>query len=271
MKGRSRAIFIALIALLVAPIAGYSRNANKSSAIQKEDSHKTSGSGSARYSVRSGDNLIRIAKHFRTTPESIKSANNLKDSKIKAGQILIIPGSKSALVKTGRPLAAQNSSDPNQAYISAATPSSADVAKDADSENAPTRLRLVQAGFQMIGIRYRFGGSAQSGIDCSGLVKSLFSKFNIELPRSSREQFKQGEKVNKDDLEPGDLVFFSSGGSQPTHVGIYVGNNQMLHAARTAKQVIVSDISKVWDRMRYLGARRVMDLWSDDPTPEEKK
>lgn len=194
MRGRSRAIFVVIIALLAAPIAGYSKHANKSSAIHKQNSPKTSESDSVSYSVRPGDNLIRIAKHFRTTPESIKSANNLKDSKIKAGQILTIPDSRSALVKTERPPAAQTSNDPNHTYLSAATPSSADVDKGADSENAPTRLRLVQAGFQMIGIRYRFGGSAQSGIDCSGLVKSLFSKFNIELPRSSREQFKQGKR-----------------------------------------------------------------------------
>jgi cell wall-associated NlpC family hydrolase len=51
-------------------------------------------------------------------------------------------------------------------------------------------------------------------------------------------------------------------------VGIYVGNDKILHAARKAKQVIVSDINKIWYKMRYLGARRVMDLWGDDPAPE---
>ena len=265
MRGRSCAIFIAAIVLLVAPVVGYSGNANKSSATHKKNSQKTSVTDSARYSVRPGDSLIKIAKHFGTSPESIKSANSLKTSKIKAGQILTIPRSKSAAVKKETRPAAQTLSGPNQTYMSAAPSPSA------DAETPPTRLRLVQAGFQLIGIRYRFGGSEQSGFDCSGLVKNLFSKFDIELPRSSREQFRQGEKVSREDLEPGDLVFFSSGGSQPTHVGIYVGNNQILHAARRAKQVIVVDINKIWDTMRYLGARRVTNLWSDDPAPEEKK
>lgn len=265
LRGRSCAIFVAAIALLVAPVAGYPANRNKSSAIHKKNPQKTSVTDSARYSVRPGDSLIKIAKHFGTSPESIKSANNLKTSKIKVGQILTIRRSKSAAVKKETKPAAQALSDPNQTYMSAAPSPSA------DSETTPTRLRLVQAGFRLIGIRYCFGGSEQSGFDCSGLVKNLFSKFDIELPRSSREQFEQGEKVNREDLEPGDLVFFSSGGSQPTHVGIYVGNNQILHAARRAKQVIVVDINKIWDTMRYLGARRVMDLWSDDPAPEEKK
>jgi cell wall-associated NlpC family hydrolase len=100
-------------------------------------------------------------------------------------------------------------------------------------------------------------------------VKSVFSKFNIELPRTSREQFKQGEKVDRDNLQKGDLVFFSSGGKNPTHVGIYVGDNKFLHAARKARQVIVSDLNKIWYSMRYLGARRV--IWGDDnPVPEQK-
>jgi len=141
---------------------------------------------------------------------------------------------------------------------------------EAETGNEPARIRLIEAGFKLIGVKYRFSGiSEKSGLDCSGLVKTLFSKFNIDLPRSSKEQFRQGEKVRRDQLEAGDLVFFSSGGAQPTHVGIYVGDNKFLHAARKAKRVIVSDLDKIWYTMRYLGARRVADLWADEPDPEQ--
>jgi cell wall-associated NlpC family hydrolase len=70
----------------------------------------------------------------------------------------------------------------------------------------------------------------------------------------------------------GDLVFFSSGGTHPTHVGIYVGDDKFLHAAVKARQVIVSDLNKFWYTMRYLGARRIADLWWDDTetVPEEQ-
>ncbi len=205
------------------------------------------------YIVRGGDCLIKIARAFNTTPQALMAANGLKGGKIKAGQELKIPVALDAVPKPEPPLVANAAASDQQT-------------QNQDAEEQPLRLRLVQAGFQMMGVRYRFSGmSEKSGLDCSGLVKTLFSKFNIELPRSSREQFKQGEKVDRDKLEAGDLVFFSSGGNSPTHVGIYVGNNKFLHAARKARQVIVSDLNKFWYTMRYLGARRIMDLWWEEP------
>jgi len=264
MKGRSCAF--AIILVLFAAASGYSGAAPQKSQAQKARIGQNQKPNDNRnYRVRPGDSLYKIARDFRTTPQAIQSVNGLTASKLKIGQILSIPGSKKpAAAKKETPVSPKTSRQQNETYMSAASTQPT----DADKASSQTPIRLVQAGFQMIGIRYRFGGLEKSGIDCSGLVKSLFSKFNIDLPRSSKEQFKQGEKVSKDDLKPGDLVFFSSGGNQPTHVGIYVGNNQLLHAARHAGQVVVSDISKVWDTMRYLGARRVMELWGDDPAPE---
>jgi cell wall-associated NlpC family hydrolase len=274
MKGRSFAtIFFAIIVLL--PVTGpvYSKtNAGQQKAPAKQRRVKRTSPAVAgqKYLIRPGDNLARIARRFGISQEAIKSANNLTGSRLQAGRRLTIPISKSAAIKKEEPPVVQKLPDPNETYISASTQSS-DAYQGAADEFSSMRMRLVQAGFQLIGIRYRFGGSGQSGIDCSGLVKNLFSKFNIDLPRSSREQFKQGEKVNKDELQPGDLVFFSSGGNQPTHVGVYLGNNQLLHAARKARQVVVGDITKLWNNMRYLGARRVIDLWSDDTAPESDK
>jgi len=69
--------------------------------------------------------------------------------------------------------------------------------------------------------------------------------------------------VNRDKLETGDLVFFSSGGIQPNHVGIYIGGNKFLHAALKAKKVIISDLNKNWYAVRFLGGRRIKALWKD--------
>ena len=281
MKRRScSAIIPTAVFLLFAASLGYSADANnvpKTPAKQvniKNTSVPSSEPNLSRtYVIRKGDSLYRIARTYKTSVEALKASNGLKSTKLKIGQTLSIPGAHSPSPKNELPKDVESASIKNEQsalqYISQAR--STDPLSD--EETGPLRLQLVEAGFKMIGVRYRRSGeSPKTGFDCSGLVKNLFSKFNIDLPRSSREQFKQGEKIDRDKLEVGDLVFFSSGGPNPTHVGIYVGNNKFLHAARKARQVMVSDLNKIWYTMRYLGARRIADLWWDetDSDPEKK-
>jgi peptidoglycan DL-endopeptidase LytE len=269
MKGRSCIVIIfAVIALLLPSLPGHAKTAAKKEANRASHQPTKLVNPGQNYSVRAGDTLYWIARDFGTTPKALQSANKLKGSKLKIGQVLSIPVSKTAAGKSIIQSAAKTSSPLNETFISAAPAEPANSEQNLDSESVSTRLKLKQAGFDLIGVRYRCGASGNGAFDCSGLVKSLFSKFNIDLPRSSKEQFKQGQKISKDDLQVGDLVFFSSGGSQPTHVGIYVGDDKFLHAARKARKVIVSDLSKIWYTMRYIGARRVMDLWSDEPISE---
>jgi peptidoglycan DL-endopeptidase LytE len=219
--------------------------------------------------VRQGDNLFRIALTHKTTAAALKTTNKLQGNIIRVGQKLRIPGSKNMATQVASAKVAETPPAPKESYISPTISALTDQDQIADSGEQPLRLRLVKAGFEMLGVRYRrSGGSEESGFDCSGLVKSLFSRFNIELPRSSREQYQHGEKVDRNNLEIGDLVFFSSGGKRPNHVGIYVGDNKFLHAALKARRVIVSDLNKIWYTMRYLGARRVMDLWGDEPSSD---
>ncbi len=211
------------------------------------------------YTVQPGDNLIKISRMFDTKPETLRSANGFKGSKILIGQSLKIPIPKTAAVEERIPALSYTPSVISNVLLQR------DLIEDTKEKVPPRRILLVEAGFKLLGTRYRFGGNSEKyGFDCSGLVKNLFSKFTIDLPHSSREQFKQGEKVDRDKLAEGDLVFFSSGGKLPNHVGIYIGNNQFLHAASKAKKVIISDLDKLWYSMRYLGARRITDLWWED-------
>jgi cell wall-associated NlpC family hydrolase len=269
MRGRTCiALSFAIIALLFLSLPGQAKTTTKKQARHTQQLHAKSARSMRTYSVRAGDSLYRIAKNFGTTPAALQAANRLNGTHIKAGQTLKIPGTR---IEASKPAASTTAEAPrasNERYISAAPNASLDTPQQADSYSSSTRLRLVQAGFELIGVRYKFGGTGNGSFDCSGLVKSLFSKFNIDLPRSSKEQYKQGEAVSRDDLQVGDLVFFSSGGSQPTHVGIYLGDDKFLHAARKARKVVISDLSKIWYTMRYIGARRVMDLWSDNPDSE---
>ena len=222
------------------------------------------------YTVRSGDTLSRIAKTFNTSVNALTTANNIKIStKLRIGQVLTIPGSNNAAAKTQ--VASAEKAEPapvsNQPAAKAVfREANQTAARPAVSGGEPTiRDRLVEAGFNMLGVRYRFGGTSEkTGFDCSGLVKNIFEKVGFMLPRSSREQYNQGEKVAKEDLQKGDLVFFSSSGKTPTHVGIYIGNDQFLHAASRAKKVVISDLGKNWYDFRYLGARRIIELWWEE-------
>ena len=108
----------------------------------------------------------------------------------------------------------------------------------------------------LIGRRYAVGGeSPRQGFDCSGFTSYVFSKTGTELPRNSREQFHQGQPVDREHLRKGDLVFF--GRKSVHHVGIYAGDGNFIHAATSAGQVHVSSLDDpIWSRL-YAGARRV--------------
>jgi peptidoglycan DL-endopeptidase LytE len=272
------AIIISVVALALLPLHGYSEQASSSlKSAQKSKSSRSAKKVSSNpgpthiYRVRPGDTLLRIAAAHKTTVASIKSTNKLQGDLIQAGQKLHVPGSPIVAAKQASAKSKKELPAPSGSYITPSMSALADSDQSSDQGNEPLRLRLVKAGFDMLGVRYRrSGGSEESGFDCSGLVKNLFSKFNIELPRSSREQFMQGEKVARSNLEIGDLVFFSSGGKRPTHVGIYVGDNKFLHSAIKARQVIISDLDKIWYAMRYIGARRIADLWGDAQSSESQ-
>lgn len=104
-----------------------------------------------------------------------------------------------------------------------------------------------------LGTPYLWGGTSPStGFDCSGFTQYVYSHFGVRLGRTTYDQIKNGYGVSKDELKPGDLVFFGQGGN-PTHMGMYVGNNTYIHAPRTGDVIKISSM----DRSDYITARRV--------------
>jgi cell wall-associated NlpC family hydrolase len=119
--------------------------------------------------------------------------------------------------------------------------------------------QLINNAMQLIGVRYRWGGNTpQSGLDCSGFVRYVFKDtFGFLLPRKSAQMSKVGMEVKRDELRPGDLVFFNTMRHAFSHVGIYVGDNKFIHAPSKGKAIRVDDMTKTyWDK-RYNGARRM--------------
>ena len=108
------------------------------------------------------------------------------------------------------------------------------------------------------GTPYRYGGMSRGGIDCSGFVLMTFrDRFDLRLPRETRQQARIGAGIDKDDLLPGDLVFFKTGsGESGLHVGIYDTDNQFIHAS-TSRGVMKSSLDNVYWRKKFWQARRI--------------
>jgi cell wall-associated NlpC family hydrolase len=116
---------------------------------------------------------------------------------------------------------------------------------------------LLQA-FALTGIRYRYGGdSPATGFDCSGFVRYVFQQIGTSLPRNASEISHLGRKVGRDELEPGDLVFFNTLRRPFSHVGIYLGDHRFIHSPSGGGKVEIVNMShRYWER-RYNGARRL--------------
>lgn len=126
-------------------------------------------------------------------------------------------------------------------------------------KNCPLcETQLLSTAYSLIGTRYRLGGTTpESGFDCSGFVKYVYQmNFPVDLPPSAPLQYKVGMKVDKEELEPGDLVFFRT--RRGWHVGMYVGEDSFIHAPNRRKTVSVSPLfSDAYWRRAFVGARRI--------------
>jgi len=125
--------------------------------------------------------------------------------------------------------------------------------------NSDLRQQVVNLAKNYLGVRYVWGGTSPNGFDCSGLVQYVYKKVGITLNRVAADQARQGTKVSKAELKPGDLVFFNtSSGSSIDHVGIYIGNGQFLHAANGRGKVVIDPLNSGYYKNRMITARRVI-------------
>ena len=118
---------------------------------------------------------------------------------------------------------------------------------------------IVVSAMGLIGIPYKWGGnSIETGFDCSGLVQSLYEKsVGLILPRKAEHQAAATKTIHKNDLRPGDLVFFNTMRRSFSHVGIYVGEGRFIHAPRTGASIRIDEMKSSYWSKRFNGARRV--------------
>jgi cell wall-associated NlpC family hydrolase len=186
------------------------------------------------YTVKPGDTLYSIARANGITLARLLMLNGLSSDVVKAGQVLKLPDAAPA------------------AATSAAAPARAAAPASSGSDS------VVRAAYRHLGKAYVWGASGPGAFDCSGYTAYVMRQFGVNLPHSSVQQFGVGRAVARNGLLPGDLVFFATRGAGISHVGIYIGNNRMIHASTPSTGVIVSSLGEPYYASRYVGARRVL-------------
>jgi cell wall-associated NlpC family hydrolase len=116
---------------------------------------------------------------------------------------------------------------------------------------------IVQLAVSFVGTPYRTGGSTPAGFDCSGLVEYVFARNGVAMPRTVAEQYGVGRSVRRGNLEPGDLVFFHTVSRGASHVGIWLGGDEFVHAPSGRGEVRIEHLSARYWASRYVGARRI--------------
>jgi cell wall-associated NlpC family hydrolase len=126
-----------------------------------------------------------------------------------------------------------------------------------EPQDPPTSM--IERALSWIGVRYRFGGQDEKkGFDCAGLVRRVYATIAVDLPRTAAGQYREGCLVPREELQPGDLVFFRNTYKRGiSHVGIYIGGGRFVHAASRRRSVVVDDLDAPYYRKRYAGARRI--------------
>ncbi len=132
--------------------------------------------------------------------------------------------------------------------------------RDIGQKARDTAADVTATALSLVGVDYKFGGNTPgTGLDCSGLVRYVFQQATgISLPRSSKEQAKVGQSIDKSQLQPGDLVFFNTRRFQFSHVGVYLGDNKFVHSPSRGGSVEVVNLDNRYWKKAYNGARRIV-------------
>ena len=136
---------------------------------------------------------------------------------------------------------------------------SSDQSSSGSSPELSLGQQIADYACSFKGSRYVYGGMSPSGFDCSGLVTYVYKQYGISVTRNASGQYRDnGVHIDKSNLYPGDLVFFSRNGNSVTHVGIYIGNNKFVHASSSRVGVIISDLGSAYYTRVWFGAKRLV-------------
>jgi len=230
------------------------------------------------YKVKKGDTLTKIARKTGISSKEIMALNHVSQKSLRIGQRLTLtrptlsPDRSVGVTdveENENPDATEEDADSDNLSL---TDDGTFIDNSAQLDEPQTQRTLlgkwnstdevqllVKVATGFIGAPYRFGGESLRGIDCSSFVQRIYRIFDITLPRSAREQAKVGISITRDNLEKGDLVFFHTNRSLG-HVGIYIGNNEFVHASSKSKAVRIDSLDAPYYQKRFQRAIRVKGL-----------
>lgn len=148
--------------------------------------------------------------------------------------------------------------DPTSGSPASATPIGNGGATNGALGSTPIAYSVTTTALALRGAPYRNGGSDPTGFDCSGFVRYVFSQHGVTVPRTVSDQFRTGKQVDQQQVEPGDLVFFTTVAPGASHVGIAIGGDEFVHAPSSTGEVRVERMSAPYWATRFVGARRVL-------------
>ncbi|BDG17910.1 peptidoglycan-binding protein LysM [Thermus thermophilus] len=186
--------------------------------------------------VALGDTLFSLARRYGTTVEALMRLNGLSSPEIKVGQVLRLPEEGEA-------------------------PPPPPPEPEALDPESP----LLRAVLRYLGLPYKYGANSPLALDCSAFVAQVYAELGVALPRTTKEQYQAFPPVEAP--RPGDLVFFSFGGKEVDHVGIYLGRGVFAHASSYGSRVVIESLEAPFYRKVYRGARRVMASPEPPPAP----
>ena len=222
------------------------------------------------YTVKKGDTLSKIAIKTHLPMKKIMALNHVNQRNLSVGQRLVLVrkakvSEESTYVTVNEDLEEDIddslTDDDNEDTANISEPDESFKKEELLGKwNSPDEVHLfVRVATGFIGAPYRFGGSSLKGIDCSSFVQKIYRIFDITLPRNAREQSKVGISVTREKLTEGDLVFFHTKRSLG-HVGIYIGNNEFVHASSKGKVIRVDNLDTPYYQKRFQRAVRVKGL-----------
>lgn len=218
------------------------------------------------HTVKEGETLYRISLMYGVSLEELKRVNNLHSDILFVGQKLKIPQVAKLeetpfVLEKPKGLEREKEESLSEKFEKSLlkkknylTP----VMLTKEEEKALMQ-KFIEISSNYADRRYRLGGNGEGYLDCSAFVKLVYEELGIKLPRSSVEQFQVGIPVEREELLPGDLVFFKTRGNRISHVGIYLGDNRFIHISSSRKRISIDSLEDPYYKKRYAGAKRVLN------------